>query len=130
MKPLTFAIPAAAGRGKRAPGDVSICINKAGSKNESRRQSLVFRFTMNAANKIAPNSEYASYAFDAETGRVYFIARDASNGFKLSKRGKRRVMTSGVFDKAVWEPLVGDEYKLLPDIKMNLYYIETARRVF
>jgi hypothetical protein len=122
MKDLNFAVPTVHGRGGRNDADVSVCINKSGSRDDPDRQSLVFRFSMNAANKIAPNSEYASYAFDDELRRVYFIAREKTNGFKLSKRGKRRVMTSGVFDLDLYRLITGD-YTLFLDPKRKLFYI-------
>lgn len=123
MRPLNFAVPTVHGRGRRNDLDVSVCINKAGSKNEPDRQSLVFRFSMNAANKIAPNSEYASYGFDNESKRVYFISREPANGFKLSKRGRRRVMTSGVFDMNIYGFITGD-YTLYFDRERKLFYID------
>ena len=119
---LQWATPGHHGRGKRAGGDVSVCINKTGDKNRPERHSLVFRFTLEAANKIAPNSEYASYAYDAEFNRIYFAARDKSDGFKLSKKGKRRVLTSAVFDEHLWANFLGD-YTIRKDAEWKLYYI-------
>lgn len=104
--------------------DVSICINKSGSKNNPDRRSLVFRFTLDAANKIAPNSEYVTYALICDIGRVYFKSCDRSKGFKLSKTSNTRTVTHGSFDMDKWAPLVGRDYKLLHDDEMNLYYIE------
>lgn len=105
-----------------ARSDVSIRINKGGSKTPKR---FVVRFEPDPVRKLTPKSSYLICAFDEDTGRLYFKEDTPMTGFKVTwtSVGRTKLQISFPLTADYMKEYVGD-YQLLYDREEKLYYID------
>lgn len=114
--------------------EVYIVINKSGlSATGKPRYALVFRFSPEAAKKIAPRSAYAQAALDEPSHRIYFREDRAGTGKKLSTTSAKGTnkdlrFTVNETEKKFFQLLVGS-YLLLFDTERSLYYIDWEQKL-
>ena len=130
---IEFITKKTGGNDKNKPQhDVALRVNKTGlSATGEVRYSLTFRFSPDVVKKIAPNSMYLVYGFDASRCRIYFNEADSSIGFFLSpvtKDGKKKQIQPTCYDPDFFMKYKGD-YNLLFDKEEGLYYIDLARKL-
>ncbi len=118
--PITKGI----GGGKGTTGkEVRLSVIGAGlNADGTHRYATSIRFA-NEAWKKASDTEYVALEIDRDEKRLYFIAGNKTNGFKLVGDKTVRTVTFSIHDEHEWDIYKG-EYNLLKDVDSGDYYID------
>lgn len=120
-------------RGPRTRGyDVSVNVNKAGLlASGEQRWAAVFRFSLEGLEKLAVNSGYMEYVWEADRKRIYFRGSDNINGYKItsSNKGKNtyQIACAAIYPESLMK--YKGVYVLNFDKTEGYYYIDLTKNL-